>query len=143
MPSVAVAPELIGAEIAKYLARPPMAPAGSAEGAARHHVLPLFEDFMGCWALTARGQVAYFAWDAPEKLALVSGDPVERAGTHVALAMGSLRYPALASICPERTADAVTCTSCDGSGRIPDAPEGVICACAGLGWLPPSWTGAA
>src|SRR2546425_12239620 len=84
--------------------------------AARHHVLPLMDDFMGCWALTMSGELAFVPHEEPEVLDLVRDHPTETIGTHVALAEGSRRYPALASIRPRRPSDAIPCTTCDGSG---------------------------
>jgi hypothetical protein len=143
MPQVDVSREVLETELGRYLA------AGSSDhpkahaGAARHRVLPLFNDFVGCWALDMSGRLVFFPWEAPEELDLVSDNPVDAIGTNVALAVGSARFPALAMIRPVRSADAVPCTSCDGTGRLVGAPDNVICACGGLGWLPPSSRGAA
>jgi hypothetical protein len=113
--------------------------------AGRHGALPLMTDFMGCWALTMSGQLAFIPHDAPEGLELVTDrpHPAEATGIRVALAVGSRRYPALASIQPVRPADAVACAACDGTGRLPGWPENLLCACGGLGWLPRDAGGAA
>ena len=111
--------------------------------AARHHVLPLMDDFMGCWALTMAGELAFVPHEEPGRLELVRDHPVEAIGIHVALAQGSRRYPELVSIGPQRPPDAIPCTTCDGSGRIPGIPENILCSCGGLGWLPPHVQGAA
>ena len=109
----------------------------------RHQVVPLMGDFMGWWVLTMSGDVAFVPHDEPTKLELVGDHPVHAIGIHVALAQGSRRYPALASIRPVRAADAIPCKSCDGTGRIPGMPENITCACGGMGWLPPQTLGAA
>jgi hypothetical protein len=143
MPQVSVPRAILEAELATYLAAGPSAPSEAHAVATRHRLLPLFNDFMGCWALDMDGQLVFCAWEEPETVALVSDRPVDAIGIHVALALGSTRYPALTAIRPARPADAVPCTTCDGSGRIPSVPENVVCACGGLGWLPPSARGAA
>jgi hypothetical protein len=143
MPQVNVPPADLEAELARYLAAGPSEPAAAYTAAAQHRVLPLFNDFMGCWALDMSGHLVFCTWEAPETVAPVSDRPVDAIGIHVALALGSTRYPALAAIRPAGPADAVPCTTCDGSGRIPRVPENVVCACGGLGWLPPSTRGAA
>ena len=142
MPTVSVPPRLIAAELARYLAEPHDDPPAAYLGAARHKVLPLLNDFMGCWALSTSGQLMFFAWDAPDQLDTVSDRPVDVIGTHVALAIGSRRYPPIAHICPERPSDAIPCSTCDGSGRISGAPDNLICACGGLGWMPATTLGA-
>ncbi len=144
MTTVSVSRAAIQAEINRYIAEhddddPPEA----RTGAERHQVLPLLNDFTGCWALTPEGRLVFFSWAAPGVLELVSDRPVDVLGTHVALAIGSRRYSALADISPKRTPDAVPCESCDGSGHISGAPANMVCACGGLGWLPGSALGAA
>jgi hypothetical protein len=67
----------------------------------------------------------------------------EAIGIHVALAIGSNLYPELAVIRPVRPANAVPCTSCDGTGRRPEWPANVLCGCGGLGWRPAASSSAA
>jgi hypothetical protein len=143
MPRVNVSREVLEAELKAYLARASADDPKEYAGVRRHRVLPLFTDFMGCWALDMDGQLVFFHWDAPEDLKPVSDHPVDAAGAHAALGYGSVRFSVLAMIRPVRPADAVACTSCDGTGRLPGVPENVVCACGGLGWLPPSSRGAA
>jgi hypothetical protein len=100
MPHVKVSREVLEAELARYLASGSRERSDEHAGAQRHRVLPLFSDFMGCWALDIAGQLVFFPWDAPEELMLVSDNPVDAAGTHAALGYGSLRFPALATIRP-------------------------------------------
>jgi len=130
------------AELARYLAAPTDDPPAARTGAERDRVIPLFNDFEGCWALAMSGQLVFFGWEGPSDLQAVSDNPVDLLGSHVALAVGSRRYPALKGIRPERKAESIPCTSCDGSGRIAGAPENLICACGGLGWMPGSAPGA-
>ena len=136
MPRVSVPHAVIEAEFVRYLAAPTDEPPAARAGAERHHVIPLFNDFEGCWALAMSGQLVFFAWEGPSDLQPVSDTPVDLLGSHVALAVGSRRYPALKSIRPERTPESIPCTSCDGSGKIAGAPDNLMCACGGLGWLP-------
>jgi hypothetical protein len=143
MPQVNVPHADLEAELARYLAAGPSEPSGAYTAAVEHRVLPLFNDFMGCWALDMSGHLVFCAWEEPEPVTPVADRPVDAIGIHVALALGSTRYPALAGIRPARPTDAVSCRTCDGSGRIPNVPENVVCACGGLGWLPPSARGAA
>jgi hypothetical protein len=143
MPQVNVSGELLEGELSRYLASGPTEPQAAYLGAARHRVLPLFNDFMGCWALDMAGRLVFFAWEEPDMLEPVTDSPVDAIGANAALALGSVRFPALAGIRPVRPADAVPCTSCDGAGRLTGVPDNVVCACGGLGWLPPSSRGAA
>jgi hypothetical protein len=138
MPRVSVSPKILQAELARYLAQVPAVTQAEHEGAKQHSVLPLFNDFVGCWALDMAGRLVFFAWEEPGKLELVSEAPVDSAAAHVALAAGSIRFPALASIGPMRPKNARACTSCDGTGRVAGAPDNIICACGGVGWLPPA-----
>ena len=141
MPQVSVSRDALEAELASYLASGSKEPPAAYTGAERHRVLPLVNDFMGCWALDMNGRLVFFAWEAPEQVEPVSEDPADAVGANAALAVGSVRFPALAAIRPVRPADAVRCTTCDGTGRLVDVPENVVCACGGLGWLPPSSRG--
>ncbi len=143
MPHVNVSREVLQAELARYLATGSKEHPPTRAGAERHQVLPLFNDFVGCWALDMAGRLVFFPWDAPEELKPVSEHSVDAIGANAALALGSARFPALAMIRPVRPADAVPCTSCDGEGRLTGVPDNVVCTCGGLGWLPPLSHGAA
>ncbi len=55
---------------------------------------------------------------------------------NLALVQGAARYPQLESLIPSRPQSAKTCDACDGAGRAPGQPPGVICCCGGIGWLP-------
>ena len=137
MPQVNVPRAVLETELTRYLASDSKEPRAAHAGAARHRVLPLFTDFMGCWALDMAGRLVFFAWEVPEALEPVSDGPVDEIGANAALALGSVRFPALAAIRPVRPADALPCTTCDGTGRLIDVPDNIVCACGGLGWLPP------
>ena len=143
MPQVNVPRDVLEAELARYLMSGPKEPPAAYAGAEHHRVLPLFNDFMGCWALDMDGRLVFFAWEEPEELEPVSEHPVDAVGANAALALGSVRFPALAAIRPVRPTDAVPCATCDGTGRLVGLPENVVCSCGGLGWLPPSSRGAA
>jgi len=132
MPNVSIPRETLERLLSEHLSSE-----SRSDAAVRHHVLPLMDDFMGCWALTMSGELAFVLHEEPDAIELVRDHAVEAIGTNVALAQGSRRYAALASIRPRRPSDATPCTSCDGSGHIPDTPDNIICACGGLGWLPP------
>ncbi len=133
-----VSPADISAELADYLSATQDTSHLLEAWAVRHHVLPLMGDIMGCWALTTSAELVFFSWDQPEQLDIVEGLAHEKALLNAALAHGSRRYPRLSAMLPSRPQDAVTCTTCDGSGKIPNVPENVVCLCAGLGWLPAS-----
>jgi hypothetical protein len=143
MTVVMVSSDVLDAELRRYLASSEASGSDEHRAAAEHGLLPLFSDFVGCWALSLAGELVFVPWDEPHRVEIVSGHSVNAVGTNAALAQGSMRYPALASIRPVRPADAVPCTACDGSGRLPNAPENLLCACAGLGWLPASAPGTA
>ena len=137
MPQVGVPRAVLETELTRYLAEP-FGPPDAHTVAARHRVLPLVNDFMGCWALDMDGRLVFCAWEALESVVPVSDQPVDAIGANAVLALGSRRFPALAAIRPARPSDAIACATCDGSGRLAEWPENVVCACGGLGWLPAS-----
>jgi len=55
---------------------------------------------------------------------------------NITLAFVSQRFPGLASLCPKRPSDAVTCRIC--SGATVDRFPTMMCYCGGFGWLPAS-----
>ncbi len=85
MPKVNVSREVLEAELERYLASGPTDPAEAHAGAKRHRVLPLFNDFVGCWALDMGGRLLFFPWDTPDELRPVSDNPVDSIGAHAAL----------------------------------------------------------
>jgi hypothetical protein len=102
MPQVSVPRAHLETELAGYLAAGPSEPPAAYTVAVQHRVLPLFNDFMGCWALNMAGQLVFCAWEEPEIVTPVSDRPVDAVGAHVALALGSTRFPELAAIRPTR-----------------------------------------
>jgi hypothetical protein len=107
----------------------------------RYHVLPLYNDFMGCFALRPSGECVFVAWDAPEQAVPVQLGLPDFRVIHVARVRGALRYPDIPGIMPERPADARVCPSCHGTGQA-IRPE-FVCECGGLGWVPWASEGAA
>jgi hypothetical protein len=61
MPQVNVARAVLERELAAYLAAGPSEPAAAHTIASRHGVLPIFNDFMGCWALDMDGHLVFCA----------------------------------------------------------------------------------
>lgn len=137
-----VSSEAVREELEMYLQLPSETPDGAIDWTRHHRVLPLMGDFVGCWGLTSAAQLVFYSWDDPERLDEVDGSAQELPLINAALVEGSRRYPRLAALRPPRPPDAVPCTSCDGSGRIPNTPSNVQCLCAGLGWLPSATRGA-
>jgi len=142
MPHVKVSREVLEAVLACYLATGSKDDPEARAGAQRHRVLPLFNDFVGCWALDMTGRLVFFPWMRLKSSRQLSADPVDATGAHAALAYGSVRFPALEMIRPVRRADALPCTSCDGTGRLSGVSDNLVCACGELAWLPPSSHGA-
>ena len=122
--------------IKEYCAAPNFGPPEAAEGARRHDVLPLWNDFMGCIAIRPDGEVVFFSWDDVGALEVVAEIGPDQAMVHAARGFGSRRFPMLAGIAPARGPEARTCGTCKGEGVIPGVPENVVCECGGLGWVP-------
>jgi hypothetical protein len=55
---------------------------------------------------------------------------------HAARAWASRRFPDIRGLAPRRGAESKVCPGCKGTGRLPDVPENIVCACGGLGWIP-------
>jgi len=104
--------------------------------AAELRLLPAFSDMGGCYGIRPSGVVASFAWDEPHMLQ----DERDTRICNMVYYQASLKYPSLVPLVPTRSADAVTCSCCGGSGRVLDFPDHlvdkVLCYCGGLGWLP-------
>ena len=101
--------------------------------ARRHPALPLYNDFMGCFALRPSGECVFIAWDDPASATPIALGLPDFRVIHVARVRGGLRYPEIPGIMPERPTDATACPSCHGSGQAV-RPE-VVCECGGLGWV--------
>jgi len=122
-------------EIASLPGRPDL-DAKVSEVASRHGVLPIMEDFMGCWAVHPDGGLVFVAWDDSDHLTPVREHIVDKPGTHVARALGSKRYPNLKGLAPVKTSESVVCPACGGSGIAPvSASSAFVCICGGLGWV--------
>lgn len=100
------------------------------------NVLPLTSDAGGFYAITTAGTVVEVLWDDG-----FAQEVTDARALNIALFQGAKRYPELASLLPNRPADAATCTSCGGTGEPRDVPphlhNAVVCYCGGAGWLPP------
>jgi len=101
---------------------------------AKFGALPLTLDMGGCLAIRADGEIISFLWDEPHDVK-IERDPRRR---NIALYQGSLKYPELAPLVPSRPTDAKPCGNCAGIAAIrAQGIDNVVCACGGLGWLPP------
>ena len=105
------------------------------EAAVQRKLLPVYDDWECCYALTADGDVVFSAevdWRAPARLTNLRH-------RFVVLAAAADEYPELAYLRPIRRPGDPTCSSCGGTGR-PKLPPGtgskIVCECGGLGWYP-------
>jgi hypothetical protein len=89
--------------------------------ARRHHVLPVFGDFIGFWVVGMDGRLAFVPDEDQDRVEQISDDTMEIRGTHVALAQAAIAYPELAPFILRRPPNAVACTRCDGHGQISKA----------------------
>jgi hypothetical protein len=101
----------------------------------REHVLPVWRDMGGCYALRPNGEVISFGWD--DVAITVETDPRIR---NIALAEGARTYAELREFLPQRPASARSCDVCNGTGTSASLPthlaNSIVCQCGGLGWLP-------
>lgn len=111
-------------------------PAGLRAIAERFRLLPVLADAGGFVGLREDGEVVIVDWDEPDEPFVAPDERLRWAG----LARAAARYPDLAFLRPPPTPGAVTCPKCGRSGRFAvdgvEAPEGVLCQCFGLGWVP-------
>lgn len=105
--------------------------------AARFNALPLCVDWGKCWAVRADGEVIVFSHEDAEPRASKESDERMR---NVALYQGSLTYPELKSLIPDRPSGAKDCPYCAAKGFDPSSLEkqNIVCYCGGLGWVPAS-----
>lgn len=106
--------------------------------AARLQLLPLLLDMGGFVGLHAEGRLLEATWDEPDMVRLV----LRLRDQDIALASGAQRYAFLAVVLPQRSLGAKNCAICGGSGEHPLVTNdrlAVVCACGGLGWIPPDW----
>jgi hypothetical protein len=104
--------------------------------AAELQILPVWLDMGGCYGLRLDGTVVSFTWDEPHQIRV---EPDERI-RNLALFQGSVKYPELRCLVPQRPASGVTCPHCAGSAKVyfdpKDLSKTFVCFCGGLGWLP-------
>lgn len=103
--------------------------------AARFDALPLCVDWEKCWAVRVNGSVVVFYHDSEDAQLQIEDDPRL---VNIALYQGSITYPEIKSLVPERPTDARDCPYCAEKGIDPDSLEdqNIICYCGGLGWVP-------
>jgi hypothetical protein len=95
-----------------------------------HNALPLFADLGGAVLLRADGTFLELEWDEPTER---TPRLLEQPSYAPALAIGAERFPCLRPLLPPRPANAITCDTCHGRGRLPVVS--IPCAaCAALGW---------
>jgi hypothetical protein len=110
-------------------------PADTSTLAAQYRLLPLYLDWVGFVGLRADGELLFVSWDPPHEPEVVRESHLRRA----ALVRGAEEFTELASLRPVRTADAIDCPHCGGTGRPTvegrPVPENILCFCGGLGWI--------
>jgi hypothetical protein len=122
--------------IAAYLKDPGIAPPEAPVIARRFAILPIYNDWIGCFALRPNGELVFVPWDEPEQMEPISDTSHDRNVVHAARAVGGRRFPSIRGLSPSRGLDARTCPGCHGTGALPNVPENFICQCGGLGWIP-------
>jgi hypothetical protein len=132
MPDVHIIAELVKIALAQYLNDSSPDDLNQRRIAATLQALPLCCDMGGCYALRTNGQVVSWLHDIPDSVRLEE-DPRIR---NIALFQGSKKYPALEILVPARPPEAIECTHCRGTGKIPGPlANKIVCYCGGLGWL--------
>jgi hypothetical protein len=126
---------------------------GILEAALRHRLALLLNIWGASWGLDEAGRVWRITWGND------FGDPCpvspeeKQHERNAALYQGSLRFPELKPLVPDRPDDALTCPACKGRGVPPDGQEfqrligrePPLCICGGLGWfsadtrIPEAW----
>jgi hypothetical protein len=135
---MAIRPELskqIAARIADYV-DPAPALYNIQEAVTKLGALPILSDWGGCSAIRPDGEIIVILADAPEEWYVESDQRLRNS----AIYQGSLIYPELKELVPERPSSARVCPDCQGTGTHPinDQLEHKICLCwcGGLGWIP-------
>jgi hypothetical protein len=102
--------------------------------AERYQVLPLYVGWTAFYGLRLDGEIVLVPTEE-------EGNPqpeFDERLRRMAIFRGTKKYPDLKPLVPERPADALSCTHCEGWGRI-DIPgieaDTLVCYCGGLGWL--------
>jgi len=126
--------DLIGAKIYEYQSVPDEQHYDIWRLIADNDVLPLMNDWGGCYAINRAGEIVSFSWDDHRNVTVEDDARIK----NIALAQGSIVYPELKSLIPERPPEAKTCETCNGTGIPPhgDKVPGLVCYCGGLGCVP-------
>jgi hypothetical protein len=127
--------EQIAARLRDYLADPANEGLNLRILAARFDALPLCVDWGNCWAIKPGGQVVVFSHDQDDPELRIEEDARL---VNVALFQGSITYPELRELVPERPPEAEDCPFCTAKGIEPNAlgEKEIVCYCGGLGWVP-------
>jgi hypothetical protein len=131
-----VDPIAVKAAIAAYLEASAQEPPEAVAAARQCGVLPFWKDMGGCLLLRPDGEILTFGWDTPNMIEPLAGTRHDREVLHRARGWASRRFPGIRGLAPERGAGATTCPGCNGTGKLLNVPESIICQCGGLGWLP-------
>ena len=97
-------------------------------------VIPVTDDWNRDFGIRlSDGKVVSFNRDEPFDLQVVAVPNAELA----VFGHAWTKFPELAPLVPTRTADAIDCPACDGSGLVRHGlrPANFSCYCGGLGWL--------
>lgn len=127
--------EQLAVRLQEYLADPEHDALNLRAFASRFAALPLCVDWEKCWAIRADGQIVVFTHEGNDPQPREEDD---RRMLNVVLFQGSLTYPELGALVPERPADASDCPFCVVKGIEPQSLQSrnIICYCGGLGWVP-------
>ncbi|WP_163870938.1 hypothetical protein [Myxococcus eversor] len=91
--------------------------------------LPLYGDLGGLIAIHPDGTVLTYEWETSRS------EVTDERWTVVALTNGCRKHPELRELLPPRTASALDCATCTGTGSL---AHSVTCGtCLGLGWHEP------
>ena len=128
-----VAPDAVETALQRYVADPSNGsdPIAIAQ---HHHVLPLYNDFMGCFGLRPSGECVFVGWDDPTTAQPIVLGLQDFKVIHAARVQGAMRYPEIPGIMPDKPVDARG-PSCRGTGRTDCEPQ-LVCECGGTGWVP-------
>ncbi|MEK7856354.1 MAG: hypothetical protein AAB288_09710, partial [Acidobacteriota bacterium] len=103
----------------------------------RETVLPMMFDWCGFYGLRTNAEIVYVDLGPPVKIRPEIDPRIMR----MVLCQGVKRYPELVELTPVKPSDALTCLSCNGTGRHPAndeigfEDERIVCWCGGLGWI--------
>lgn len=125
---------LISKEIEKFIEEefPKYAPLWSRECSKKFGALPVMMEMGAVFGIRPDGVVVSTLWDDPAQIQI----EMEPRIVNITYFQASKKFPALASLAPQRTEKSKTCTHCNGSGNHPGFGGAVVCCCGGMGWLP-------